>query len=477
MKKQLKKITKISLGVFILLAAVIMYNTVTFSSQQKQVATVPIITVDSLGAIEHLKGTMVIQTISSDSGSNFAALTQMQKYLDSVYVFDTLKVRKEVINKYSLIYIFTGTDTMLKPNIILAHMDVVPGMNEVTETKDSVFGRGAIDDKGPLIASIEAIKFMIKNGIKPKRTIYFCFGHDEERGGQNGAKKIAEYLVMKGIKANMLLDEGGLITETGVIPGLQKKVALIGIAEKGYLTIRLKVVFDGGHHSSMSHKETAVKILRKAAIKLDELKINEKISEPVNKFLDYIGPEMSFFNRMAIANRWLFKKMIISKYEKTPRGNALMNTLITGTMSRAGEKDNVIPDEATDVFNIRLLPGDSIIKIVDFLKRVINDKRVQIQIDDKSASNPSPVSPTKEAYEVLTKNIKQVFPGTITAPYLSLAGTDMKHYTSISENCYRFIPFPFTSTGLDMYHGPTEGVSKRSFLDAIRFYVQFMTEE
>ena len=79
--------------------------------------------------------------------------------------------------------------------------------------------------------------------FRPKRTIYFAFGHDEEVAGTRGAKAIAATLASRGIRLDFVIDEGLLITD-GIMKGLDKPAALIGVAEKGYATLVLNAQAD-----------------------------------------------------------------------------------------------------------------------------------------------------------------------------------------------------------------------------------------
>lgn len=80
-----------------------------------------------------------------------------------------------------------------EPNIgILCHLDVVPigpGWSmPATEgiVKDGkVFGRGAIDDKGPAIATLYAMKAIKEMGVSLKNPVRFIVGTDEESGSED----------------------------------------------------------------------------------------------------------------------------------------------------------------------------------------------------------------------------------------------------------------------------------------------------
>lgn len=127
-----------------------------------------------------------------------------------------------IVNDYSLVYKFEGSEKDLKPVLFMGHMDVVPVDDETLGkwthapfegiiADDQIWGRGAIDDKSTVMALMEAMELTLKQGKQPKRTLYFAFGHDEEIGGSQGAKKIAGYFQQQGVKFEFVLDEGALV--------------------------------------------------------------------------------------------------------------------------------------------------------------------------------------------------------------------------------------------------------------------------
>jgi hypothetical protein len=54
---------------------------------------------------------------------------------------------------------------------------------------------------------LEAAEAMARDGFRPKRTVYFAFGHDEEVAGVRGAKAIAATLASRGVRLDFVLDE------------------------------------------------------------------------------------------------------------------------------------------------------------------------------------------------------------------------------------------------------------------------------
>ena len=175
----------------------------------------------------------------------------------------------------------TPQTASLSPIILMAHQDVVP-VTEGTE-KDwkyppfagqvadgAVWGRGTIDDKGSLVALFEAAEALTAQGFAPKRTIYIISGHDEEVGG-TGAKAAADLLASRKVKALFTLDEGSVVvTDAPVING---PAIMIGIAEKGYATLKVTAKATGGH-SSMPPADLASISLAKAMVAINEPRPN-----------------------------------------------------------------------------------------------------------------------------------------------------------------------------------------------------------
>ncbi len=344
----MKKFFKLTGILLLLLAAVVLTRTFLFKSKQLPAEkSAPVVSVND-DVVTHLSAGIHFPTISVPDEvlpSDSIALLGFEKLLDSIFPLCDSLLDKEQINTYSRLYTWKGTDPSLKPLLLTAHMDVVP-VEEKNWTVSPfggilkggyIYGRGSLDDKVSVMGILESVEMLLKENFRPKRTVLLAFGHDEEVGGKNGATQIASFLEKKNIKAEMLIDEGMVVTDK-IVPGIDKPVALIGIAEKGYVSLSLSANIQGGH-SSMPGKETSIGILSDAVSKLQSHPFPAHFCEPVEQFLDHVGPEMPFFTKMAMANRWLFKSMIIGKYEKTNSGNATVRTTTAPTIFRAGEKD------------------------------------------------------------------------------------------------------------------------------------------
>ena len=79
----------------------------------------------------------------------------------------------------------------------------------------------------------------------------------------DGAQQMGKELTKKGVKnLEYLLDEGTIILNQSM-PGVDKLTAVVGVTEKGYLTVKLTAKGEVGH-SSMAPPETAITTLAKA---------------------------------------------------------------------------------------------------------------------------------------------------------------------------------------------------------------------
>jgi carboxypeptidase PM20D1 len=305
--------------------------------------------------------------------------------------------------------------------------------------------------------------------FQPERSIYFVFGHDEEVHSPDGTGAVARILAERNVRAPLVLDVGGIVTKEKV-PGVNFPVALIGTAEKGYLTASLEVQKEGGH-SSMPEKETAIDILAKALVKLHDNPFDAEVTLAQQNFIDYLGPELPFFKKVVFANSWLFEGLIVGQYEKTAIGNAVMRTTYAPTLISSGVKENIIPAVAKAVINLRLLPGDSSHLVLKRIRDIVNDERVTVSaMAINEASGVTPVA--GEGYKKVETAILKTFPNTVVTPFLLIGGTDSKKLVDISDHIIRFTPLidPFGN------HGVNERVSIESFGLAMWYYEQLIRD-
>lgn len=479
----MKKILLGILTILVLFVAYILFNTFTFKSVQLQVEPLEKVEIPE-NSIIALQKALSIKTISHENPEDFDS-TQFRafnSFLDTTYAPLNIQLNHQVFNEFSHLYEWKGSNPSLKPIVLMGHLDVVPIASPDKWSVDpfsaeikggKIWGRGTIDDKFSVIGILEAVQMLINEGFQPQRTIYLAFGHDEEVGGELGAVAIVNYLKEKGVAAEYVLDEGYAITQK-LIPGIETDVAMIGIAEKGSTTIEFSVDMEGGH-SSQPAPETSIDVLARAISRLKEEPMEATLSEAMQGFMSQLGPEMGFVNKMAFANKSIFKPIIISTYEGASNaGNALVRTTTAPTIFEAGIKENVIPTSARALVNFRIIPGQTAEDVMAHCLAVIDDARVKARFYGFN-TNPSPVSPSDGwGYETINRSIKQIFSETFTAPNLVIAATDSRHFSPISQNIYRFVPYHINEQNISTFHGIDEHILVEDYKDAIRFYRQLI---
>lgn len=477
----IKKIFIFLLSIILVLIAIVLVNALRFKSNQASLESVPAPSLTAT-SIQHFQQALSYKTISHGDPSLFDSVQFIgfRKFLENTYPLTHETLSREIVEGYSLLYTWTGKNKDLKPVVLMAHQDVVP-IEEATKSmwtvdpfegviKDNfIWGRGTTDDKINLIAIMETVEKLLTQNFQPERTVYLAFGHDEEIGGK-GAIAIARILKDRNIAAEFVLDEGGFITEEKV-PGITKPVALLGTAEKGYLSLKLSVQAQGGH-SSMPEKETAIDILSKALFRLRSNPFRADLSEPMRGLMQSLGPEMSFVQRMAFANPWLFKKIILNTYSQSNSGDAMIRTTMVPTIIEAGIKDNVVPTVASAVVNFRLFPGHSSSQVLDEVKRKINDDRITIT-PLSTLAEASAVTPIKSfGYRKVAATIQKSYPQLLTSPFLLIGATDSRHFSEVSSNIIKFSPM-IDPIG---FHGIDERVSLESYKTALWFYEQLLRD-
>jgi carboxypeptidase PM20D1 len=464
-----------------ILAGVLLLNVITHGSRQIQVAAVPRVAVDEQAAAARLGQAIRFQTVSNylnpDSGAE--ALQGLQAHIAGSFPAFHAAAKREIVADYSLLYTWEGSDPKAKPIALLAHQDVVPvapgtakdwqqGPFDGVVADGFIWGRGSWDDKGNLYSILEAAEQMTKAGFRPKRTIYFAFGHDEEVGGTRGARAIAALLASRGVRLDFMFDEGLLITE-GLVNGLDKPAALIGVAEKGYATLVLRAEATPGH-SSMPPRDTAIGMMSAALARLEANRLPMQVRGPVSEMFDTLAPEMKGFNRVVLSNLWLFKPLVLREFEKNGPSEATLRTTTALTIFNAGDKDNVLPGNAEATVNFRLIPGDTQASVTQHVRRTIADDRISIEPFPGNA-DPTPVTATSgEPFRALNRTIREIFPDVIVAPGLMVAATDSRHYAGLTDTILRFTPVRANADDLKRFHGTNERLSIQGYADMIRFY-------
>ncbi len=440
-------------------------------------------TYDLNAAVAHLSAAAQIRTIShQDAADNeVAEWDRLHTWLAATYPATHGRMTRTILPNRTLVYHWAGSDPSLAPIILMAHQDVVP-VTAGTEkdwkyppfagtiAEQAVWGRGTVDDKGSLIGLFEAIEALASSGFKPKRGIYLVSGHDEEAGG-SGAVAAAAKLEAEGVKAIFTLDEGSLVlTDTPVIGG---PAILIGIAEKGYATLKVTANAPGGH-SSMPPAETGVGTLARAITAITDKPFLLEVRGPGASMLQALASEKGGNTKMAVANQWLFAPLLKRQLEASPSSAAAFHTTIAPTMLQGSPKENVLPQSANALINYRIAPWNRSGDVMARAKAAVGDLPVDLAWVG-TPREPSRVSSTgSQGWKWVAAAARADAPDAVLSPILVVAGTDSRSMEGVSQDVYRFMPMHFSLEESAMIHGTNEHMKIDSFKRMIDFYARLI---
>lgn len=433
-------------------------------------------------SVENLRELVRFKTVSYkerelENEKEFKKLIKaLLKLYPAVFKKCTLKLSEE----RGLLFLWEGKKHDA-PSVMMAHYDVVPADENgwdkppfSAELVDGVvWGRGTLDTKVTMNGILSAAEALIKSGFVPENDIYFAFSGNEEINGL-GAVKIVDYFEQNGIELALVVDEGGAVVE-GVFPGVKTPCGLIGIAEKGMLNVEYKAVSQGGH-ASAPKPNSPIPSLAEACCKIEENPFKMHITKPVKEMFDTLGRHSNFLYRMIFANLWLFSP-VLGLLGKIQGGemNALLRTTVAFTKAQGSDAFNVIPTEAKLVSNLRLNPKDTMDSAIEFLKKTVDDKKIEITAI--SGMNPSRISQTNcEAWDKVATAVASTWKGALVSPYLMVQCSDSRHYGRISDKVYRFSAMALTSEERATIHGNNERITVETIHKSVEFYIRLMSQ-
>ncbi|MCD7937052.1 MAG: M20/M25/M40 family metallo-hydrolase [Tannerellaceae bacterium] len=507
-----KEIFMVVCGALLLLVAILIIKTMTYSFRDNKVVQtdVPVnVPPVSEKSIKRFAGGIQIPTISVENyaETDFQPFDRFKTYLEQSYpeVYDKLETM--VINDYGLVFHWKGKNSQLDPILLLSHYDVVPvdgyeeeqyftgdtifrfnetplsPIDSIQEgwtyppfsgavTGGRIYGRGTLDMKGMLFGIMEAADALLQEGFQPERDIWFAFGQDEENGGRQGAVRIAEYFKERNLRFDAVYDEGSFVLAPGV-GGINKPMALVGVGEKGFLTLRLSIRGLGGH-SSMPPKRSSLVMAAEIIEKLNNNQMPARIISPIQSFLNNAGGEMGFASRLAIANQWLLRPVLLKTLGNSPATNALIRTTTAFTVIKGSDANNVVSAVSELTINFRILPGEQVEDVIRHVKEIC--KEYDIEYEVVNAREPSAISPEDtRAFTIIEENVRELYPDAIFSSYITIGGTDAYKYQIVSDHIYRFMPIYLNDYEQRTIHNENEHISFENFGRMIQYFKLVMT--
>lgn len=434
--------------------------------------------VDRDAAVDHLRQLVQLPTISA-YGVDQPVFEEFRQLLTKLYPTLHGACPPERIGKTGLVYRIPGKSPK-DPAVFMAHYDVVPVDENAWEKppfggvlEDGVlWGRGTLDMKNQLCATLEAAELLLNSGFVPEHDIYLAYSGEEETMGPTAAE-IRDVFKARGIRPALVLDEGGDIMD-GFFPGADVRCAMIGVGEKGAVNLEFSAASNGGHASTPVTPTPLYRVAR-AVARMEEHPWRCRKSAALDQLVDTMGRYCGFWQRVLLANRDVLRPLYIRWLKK--QGGMLLamaHTTLVCTMAQGSDAANVIPTNPKVVGNLRLLWGDTTESAIARLHQIIGDDQVQIR--SLGGSEPQPDSRTDGSYDKLTAAIRATWPDAVPTPYLMVAGTDSRHWRELCDHVYRFSAKQVTREEKSCVHGNNERIRVENTEHAVQFYVRLMRQ-
>lgn len=468
------------LAALLLFVAIILIRTLCFIPKKLPTVEQTAVSLDNEKIVQDMVDMIRCRTVSyrDDALVDRAEFEKFENLLKERFPHVFAACTFEKVGKTGLLFHLKG-EKADAPSVLMAHYDVVPVEEDGWERpafdgiiEDGVlWGRGTLDTKGTLCGIMEALESALADGYTPKNDLYLSFSGEEEIDGDS-CKDIVSHLEKNGITPALVLDEGGAVVDK-VFPGVDGACALVGVAEKGSVSMDFELLSSGGHASTPPTR-TVMGKLCDAVTRIETHPFPRHLTPPVAKMFDTLGRHSSFVYRMIFANLWCFLPLLDMICKKSGGElNALMRTTVAVTRMEGSKAYNVLPPKGKFGINMRLMGGDTIESARAHLKKVVKNENIEISL--VGGMEPSICSDTDcKGWETVKTAIRQTWGDAIVSPYLMLAASDSRHYCRITDKVYRFSPMHLSKEQRGTIHGHNERVPLDTLIKTAEFYARLL---
>ena len=386
-----------------------------------------------------------------------------------IFVGGTIPTKANIVVRYH------GTGNR-KPILLLAHTDVVEAKGEdwsmdpfvLHEQGGYFYGRGTTDDKAQAAVWIANLIRYKHEGFKPDRDIIVALTADEEGGGPyNGVVWLLK-THRDLIDADLCLNEGGFGEEMNG----KKRANELQPSEKYVINFRVEVHNKGGH-SSMPVPDNAIYHLAGALERLSEFGFPMKTSEITRAYFEGAANAQTGSIREDLARIAQGSQEAMAHVTAdSPLWNSMLRTTCVATQLEGGHAMNALPQLAAATVNCRVLPEDSVEYVEETLKKVFNDKQVEMKIIGEVSRGPaSPLNPA--LMKTVTRVTDSIWPNVPVLPVMLVGATDGRFLRSAGIPTYGVQGFFIDINDFRM-HGRDERMSIKSFYEGQTFLYELV---
>ena len=368
-----------------------------------------------------------------------------------------------------------------KPILLMNHHDVVEAPGSWTYPPFSgtiadgkLWGRGTLDTKCGLWAMLQAAEELAETGFIPGRDVYFFSACTEECDG-SGADRASAELQSRGIRFDLVLDEGGMILEEP-IGGAKGAFAMIGLGEKGCADLKF-IARSAGGHASTPGKNTPLVRLGKFMAKAEKAKLFDVDMDPaIAEMLRRVSTRMAQPLRFVLGHPEWFKPVLLRVMPKmSAAAGAMLKTTLAFTMAKGSEGSNVLPQEAWVIGNMRFSHHQGGENSIAAVRALAAEFDIETEVLEPGFASPMS-SYESTGFRLVEQAVAEVFPDVIPAPYLMTGASDSRYMSRVCDTCLRFAPIHITEKQMESIHGIDENVDLSALAPAVDFYKYMISE-
>ena len=427
--------------------------------------------------IEKLSKMINCKTVWTPEGKYNSEFVKFYELLEVIFPNLTEKAERLTFGGGCFVYVIRGKNA--KKNIMLmSHHDVVDGGEGwetdafcATEKDGFLYGRGSIDTKTPLFAELQACEELIAEGYDFEGVnIYIGSSNNEEVGG-DGMVLATQYFKDNGIRFDLVLDEGGAITE-GQIPGVKCKSAVVAVHEKSRHYFKCSVNSEQlGHGGFGKAADSAALNISKFIAEVNDAKIYKGHFYPeVRATFERHVPYMAFPINVLFGNISIFAPIIKKIMMGIPAASAMLSTSVSFQTVFAGDatQPTFRAKNAEAIMFLRCVREDDLYAGLEKIKKI--GEKYGVVIEELERDYCQPTDFNSEIFKRVEALLHKDFPDVAVVPFLLTAGTDARRFTDVADNILRFAPIDLTKKQFATIHGANEHIGIKNVGECVAFY-------
>lgn len=419
------------------------------------------------------------KTVWTRNGENESEFRKFYGELDKLFPNLTAKAEKLTFGGGCFFYILRGKHAT-KNLLLMSHHDVVDGGEgwdtdpfRPVEKDGYLYGRGTIDTKTPLFAELQACEELLAEGFQPEGfDLYIGSSNNEEVCG-DGMVLATRYFREQGIRFDLVMDEGGAITE-GQIPGVTAKSAVIAVHEKSRHLYRCTASLDTkGHGGFGGSNDSAVErltgFIHEVAARRSKIYRGHFYPE-VKATFERHAPSMAFPMNVLFGNMTLFAPVIKKIMMGIPAAAPMLSTQVSFTTLQAGcaEDPQIRAKQAETTMFLRCVREEDLYAGLEKIREI--GKKYGVTIEEIERDYCQPTDFNGPAYRMVEELVQENFPDVVVAPFLLTAGTDARRFTDVADNILRFAPIDLSKKQFATVHNANEHIGIESIGQCVVFY-------